>query len=80
MVEKGYQRAAVLGGRSVYDYFLNRDLITDMYITIEPLVFGDGLSLFTSIQHTMVRFDLVSVEQLNKQGTVLLHYRNGRRE
>lgn len=75
----GYKRLCVLGGQQVYDYMLGQGLIDELYLTIEPVVFGQGISLFgepvaepssKSDRH----FQLQSVKQLNKAGTVLLHY------
>ncbi len=71
---ESYRVVAVLGGRQVYSYFLERDLIDDFYLTIEPIVFGGGLNLFQHESESATRLKLASVRQLNEQGTVLLHY------
>ena len=39
----------VLGGTSVHDYFLYADLIDEIFITIEPLTFNEGIPAFTYI-------------------------------
>jgi dihydrofolate reductase len=70
-----YRHVAVLGGTRIYSYFLERDLIDDLHLTIEPIVFGGGLDLFKHEFAATKRFQLVSVRQLNQVGTVLLHYR-----
>ena len=36
----------ILGGTSVHDYFLYADLIDEIFITIEPLKFGDARIIF----------------------------------
>lgn len=69
---KGYNEIAVLGGQKVYTYFLKEDLLDELYIIIEPLIFGDGLTMFEGSGQT--RFRLNSFKQLNRQGTLLLHY------
>jgi dihydrofolate reductase len=69
-----YQVVAVLGGTLIYSYFLERDLIDDLYLTIEPIVFGSGLDLFHHESAAAIRLRLVTVRQLNPEGTVLLHY------
>ena len=70
-----YRQVAVLGGTRIYSYFLERNFIDDLHLTIEPIVFGDGLDLFKHDFAATKRFQLVSVRQLNEVGTVLLHYR-----
>ena len=72
-VGKNYSRVCVLGGPEIYSYFLDHNLLDDLYITIEPLVFGEGLGLFNKPVETK-NFKLKSVEKLNKGGTLLLHY------
>jgi dihydrofolate reductase len=69
-----YQRVAILGGMQVYSWFLKRNLIDELYLTIEPLVFGAGLPLF-STEVADQRYNLVSVKPLNQSGTLLIHYR-----
>jgi dihydrofolate reductase len=71
-----YCTVALLGGTQVYTWFLERDLIDEMYLTIEPVVFGNGLNIFDRKNDEMdVKFSLASVRQLNTNGSVLLHYR-----
>jgi dihydrofolate reductase len=69
-----YRFVAVLGGPLIYSYFLERDLIDDLYLTIEPIVFGSGIDLFHHESAMAKRLRLVTVQQLNPEGTVLLHY------
>jgi dihydrofolate reductase len=69
-----YRSVALLGGAQVYSYFLERDLIDELYLTIEPIVFGSGINLFQHEGESTTRMQLASVRQLNPQGTVLLHY------
>ena len=87
--EKGYKRVCILGDAQVYGYFLEHSLIDEIWLTIEPIIFGSGISLFgpsTSSGSTLIsnnevdkkietrEYKLVTVKQLNQQGTVLLHY------
>ncbi|AJF59867.1 MAG: dihydrofolate reductase [Candidatus Diapherotrites archaeon] len=71
--EKGYKKICVLGGRAAYTYALEKGLIDDLFITVEPIVFGKGIPMFDK-EVELKRFRLKSVKKLNKQGTVLLHY------
>jgi len=70
---RGYRTVGVLGGISVFNYFLQRNLIDDLYLTIEPLVFGDGLPL-ADARITNRSYRLRSVRRLNASGTLLIHY------
>jgi len=71
--EKNYKKVCVLGGRTAYNYCLENTLLTDIYITIEPIMFGDGIKPFSKAIDEQ-KYALVSVEKLNETGTILLHY------
>lgn len=71
--KNNYKRVCILGGAQVYNYFLEHNLIDEIWLTIEPKIFGSGISLFDKEIETR-EYKLVSVKQLNQQGTVLLHY------
>ncbi len=71
--EKKYKKVCVLGGRVAYNYCLKNNLLDDIYITIEPIVFGKGINAFNE-EITPQKYNLVSVEKLNETGTILLHY------
>lgn len=65
---------AILGGSSVYGMFFEQNLIDELYVTIEPLVFGHGISMVENCTITS-RFLLCCVRKLNRHGTVLMHYK-----
>ncbi|HUB93606.1 MAG TPA: dihydrofolate reductase family protein, partial [Verrucomicrobiae bacterium] len=48
--QEGVRAVAICGGTSVYDQFIRAGLVDELYLTISPLLFGQGLSLFT---HTL---------------------------
>lgn len=73
--EHGYTKICLLGGAQTYNYFLERDLIDEIYLTIEPVILGEGLNLFSQAQEPAKQFTLVSTEKLNSTGTILLHYK-----
>src|SRR3989344_3206281 len=64
----------VLGGTKTYSWFLENDLLDELYLTIEPITFGRGLPLFDTSKALETRFKLESSKQLNERGAVLLHY------
>jgi dihydrofolate reductase len=70
---RGYTEAALTGGAQVNALFLKADLIDEISLTIEPLIFGSGLDLFRGSEFNR-RVRLLSVEKLNEGGTLLLRY------
>lgn len=68
-----YKTVAIVGGARVYQTMLDNGLLDELYVTIEPLVFGRGVSMFSDGSKTK-RFELVSVKKLNTKGTILLRY------
>ena len=42
-----YKRVAVIGGNRVYGHMFKSNLLDEFYLTIEPLVFGKGIPLFS---------------------------------
>ena len=54
-----YSTVAILGGAKTYSYFLQNDLLDELYLTIEPIVFGHGISLFAHEQGLPARFFLL---------------------
>ena len=71
-------RCIVLGGAAVHDWFLDRDLIDRIELTIEPLRFGAGLPLLTGQSGDPVAalagrgFAMFDQQRLNAEGTRLL--------
>jgi dihydrofolate reductase len=70
-----YRTVALIGGTEVYTYFLERGLIDNLYLTVEPLIFGNGLDLFRWEGDATVSFQLESARQLNEAGSLLLQYK-----
>ena len=73
--EKKYRKVCVLGGRGAYNYCLEKNLLDELWITIEPVLFGAGIGMFSK-KVTLKKMKLVSAKKLNKKGTILLHYKN----
>ena len=74
-----YKSVAVLGGGAVYRFMLQTGLLDEIFITVEPLIFGRGKEMFVGGTQTE-RLILVSVKRLNQTGTLLLHYRIDRQQ
>jgi dihydrofolate reductase len=82
-----FKKIAILGGSHVYTYCLEKNLIDELILTIEPIVFGQGINLFVQpippppgegrgggFKIQASKFTLTSIKKLNKQGTLLLKY------
>lgn len=70
---ESYKTVAVLGGSEAYSFMLNEGLLDEIFLTIEPLVFGRGIRIFADkTKHARLR--LLSAKKLNPRGTILLHY------
>ena len=67
-------QALLVGGSELNAEFFRRRLINEIYLTIEPKIFGEGLPLAQGVPLD-VQLELLNVKQLNPQGTLLLHYR-----
>lgn len=72
LTAEGVSGIAVCGGSTVYYQFLQSGLVDELYLTVEPVLFGGGVSLASGFG----RIDLELVEAKPLGGrSVLLHYR-----
>jgi dihydrofolate reductase len=69
--DEGFDEVAICGGRSIYDLFIQSGLVDEIYLTVEPILFGSGVSLLELA--TEVSLSLIESVQLNND-TILLHY------
>lgn len=72
-------RGLILGGTRVHDWFLAHGAIDRVHLTVEPVRFGAGLSVFSDARSTNPveefkerGFEVVSEERLNSAGTRFL--------
>jgi len=70
----GWSKVCVLGGSHIYGYFVKHNLLDELYVTVEPVLLGSGVSLLNA-QMGVKRMKLHSVKLLNRQGTILAHYK-----
>lgn len=84
--QSSWDSICVLGGTQIYSLALELGILQDIFLTIEPLLFGTGLPFFEKNAnrttksivpecHGPARCTLLSYKKLNKGGTLLLHYR-----
>ncbi len=69
--KRGLTRCVVLGGTRVYTECIERKIMDELWVTIEPLGLGNGKRMFTG--QVEFNFNLISVEHLS-QNTLLLKY------
>jgi dihydrofolate reductase len=72
LTARGYGELAVCGGAEVYSQFLEADLVDGLSLTLEPIVFGDGVRLLGNAFER--RLELLSCEAA-EGGSVFLEYR-----
>jgi dihydrofolate reductase len=70
--QREYTSLLLLGGSSNIP-FLEAGLVDELYLTVEPALFGAGLPLVPAMP-AAVPLRLIESKQLNRQGTLLLHY------
>ena len=68
-----HKSIAVLGGGTVYRFMLENKLLDEIFVTVEPFIFGRGKEMFVGGIRT-ARVKLLSAKRLNRNGTLLLHY------
>lgn len=71
--KEGHTELLLLGGSAIYTSFLKANLVTDLYLTIEPKIFGEGKMLVDE-ERFNIDLKLHSMKQVNSNGTVVLHY------
>ena len=69
-----YQEMMLVGGSKIYSAFMKSGLIDEIFLTLEPVVFGSGKNLFEEGEFSR-KLELLSSEKLNERGTILLKYK-----
>ena len=71
----------ILGGTAVHDYFYDNGLINEIIITVEPIIFGKGVKLFSKIKWENFSdflnkrgFKIIYNVKINKKGTNYYHF------
>lgn len=67
----GYEEVMICGGQQIYDLFLNAGVVDELSLTVEPTLFGEGISLFATSKHA--KLQLTESSKLN-ENTLLLKY------
>lgn len=70
--EKGINEVIIGGGSTLNTAFLKQNLIDELYIDVEPQIFGKGIKLFGDTD-IYSKLNLIEVTKLS-EGIVRLHY------
>ncbi len=70
---QGFTQMLLVGGASVNTQFLEEKLVDELWLTVEPKIFGNGKTLTLPVNFD-ISLKLTASEKLNKQGTLLLKY------
>lgn len=71
--KEGYNEGLLVGGATTNTLFFKEKLVTELWITIEPWLKGDGLR--SIIEKINVPLQLLSFEKINNKGTLHLKYK-----
>ena len=71
--DKGFTTAFLAGGGHLNSSFLKENLIDEIYLDVEPLLFGKGIKVFADSDFDL-ELELIESKKLNKD-TIQLHYR-----
>ena len=71
--EKNFAKALVAGGGMLNSSFMKEKLIDDIYLDVEPLIFGKGIKLFSD-NNFDAKLELIGTKRLSKN-TIQLHYK-----
>jgi dihydrofolate reductase len=71
--QAGHQELLVLGGSEIYRSFLSAGVVDKLVVTVEPVVFGAGVKLFSGEVEQELQVE--SVRRLNERGSLVVSYK-----
>lgn len=74
MNERNLSKCALLGGAKTYHYFLDNNVVEEMRITEENLIFNNGVKF--DIEKYLVRFRKIGVQHLSLTTQLLIFRKN----
>lgn len=69
--KRGFKEAAICGGSAIYTMFMQAGVVDTLYLTVEPVFFGQGMNLFN--KEIDAKLILKSMKKLGDT-TMLLEY------
>lgn len=70
--KRGFTEVAIIGGSEINTLFLEAGVVDTLYLTVEPILFGRGITLFSRATDT--KLTLIKMDFLGEQ-SLLLEYR-----
>lgn len=70
--QQGVTQVVLAGGASVYTQFMQAGYVDELFLTVEPIVFGLGVKLFSDA--VLTKLDLLEILDLSDQ-TKVFHYK-----
>ena len=70
---KGIEQMLVVGGPLIATSFLKEQLIDELWLTLEPKIFGTGGNFVTDVKLD-INLHLLHYEKVNEQGTLITKY------
>jgi dihydrofolate reductase len=70
---KGHEKMLVIGGPHIATSFLEEKLVDELWLTIEPRIFGTGQNFATGAKLD-INLRLMQSEKVNEQGTLINKY------
>ncbi|HEX2920028.1 MAG TPA: dihydrofolate reductase family protein [Bacteroidales bacterium] len=64
----------VVGGSKIASSFLKDSIIDELILTIEPIIFGQGIDLLSGGEYE-VRLKLLDIKRSNENGTLITRYK-----
>jgi dihydrofolate reductase len=71
--KEDYQQMLLVGGANVATSFLKAQLVDEIWLTIEPRIFGTGGNFVTG-EKLDVNLRLIHCEKVNEEGTLITKY------
>lgn len=71
--EKGFGKVLIVGGGELNASFMKESLVDEIYLDVEPVIFGKGIPLFRP-EDFEYKLELLEVNKLSKE-TIQLHYK-----
>jgi dihydrofolate reductase len=72
-ISKGHKQILVVGGPHIATSFLKEQLIDELWLTLEPKIFGTGGNFVTDVKLD-INLSLLHCEKVNEQGTLITKY------
>ena len=70
--DRGFTEIAICGGSTIYTMFIKSGLVDTLYLTTEPILFGEGMGIFK--ESLDIKLELVNLEK-TETGTILSEYK-----